>query len=93
VRRDHGRCRRRQGHGQSETPCPQGLGAPFGAGTHNALPLDRRNLLVVIDETVLDKQEDGFKPIWIFDNQVVNRRREVTPPQSIISISYQADRR
>jgi hypothetical protein len=66
---------------------------PFGGGTHNALPLDKRNLLVVVDETVLDKQEDGFKPIWIFDNQVVNRRREVTPPQSIISISYQADRR
>ena len=43
---------------------------PFGGGTHNALPLPRRNLLVVVDETVLDDQEDGFKPIWIFDNQV-----------------------
>jgi len=43
---------------------------PFGGGTHNALPLDKRNLLVVVDETVLDNQEDGFKPIWIFDNQV-----------------------
>ncbi len=43
---------------------------PFGGGTHNALPLKNRNLLVVVDETVLDNQEDGFKPIWIFDNQV-----------------------
>jgi hypothetical protein len=43
---------------------------PFGGGTHNALPLRGRNLLVVVDETVLDNQEDGFKPIWIFDNQV-----------------------
>jgi hypothetical protein len=43
---------------------------PFGGGTHNALPLKKRNLLVVLDETVLDNQEDGFKPIWVFDNQV-----------------------
>jgi hypothetical protein len=43
---------------------------PFGGGTHNTLPLPDRNLLVVVDETVLDNQEDGFKPIWIFDNQV-----------------------
>ena len=43
---------------------------PFGGGTHNALPLPNRNLLVVVDETVLDHGEDGVKPIWIFDNQV-----------------------
>ncbi|MGO9757088.1 MAG: LVIVD repeat-containing protein, partial [Roseiarcus sp.] len=43
---------------------------PFGGGTHNALPLPDRNLLIVVDETVLDDQEDGFKPIWVFDNQV-----------------------
>jgi len=30
----------------------------------------RSLLLVVVDETVLDNQEDGFKPIWVFDNQV-----------------------
>ena len=40
---------------------------PFGGGTHNALPLPDRNLLIVVDETVLDNQEDGFKPIWVFD--------------------------
>ncbi len=43
---------------------------PFGGGTHNALPLPDRKLLIVVDETVLDNQEDGFKPIWVFDNQV-----------------------
>lgn len=43
---------------------------PFGGGTHNALPLPGRDLLVVVDETVLDHGEDGFKPIWVFDNQV-----------------------
>lgn len=43
---------------------------PFGGGTHNALPLRERNLLVVVDETVLDNREDGEKPIWLFDNRV-----------------------
>ena len=43
---------------------------PFGGGTHNCLPLPDRNLLVVLDEAVLDNMEDGFKPIWVFDNQV-----------------------
>ncbi len=43
---------------------------PFGGGTHNCLPLPGRDLLVVLDEAVLDEMEDGFKPIWIFDNQV-----------------------
>jgi hypothetical protein len=42
---------------------------PFGGGTHNCLPLPDRNLLVVVDETVLDNMEDGIKPIWIFDNR------------------------
>jgi hypothetical protein len=41
---------------------------PFGGGTYNALPLPDRDLLVVLDEAVLDNGEDGFKPIWIFDN-------------------------
>ena len=43
---------------------------PFGGGTHNCLPLTDRNLLIVLDEAVLDRAEDGFKPIWVFDNQV-----------------------
>lgn len=40
---------------------------PFGGGTHNALPLPDRDLLVVLDEAVLDHQEDGLKLIWLFD--------------------------
>ena len=40
---------------------------PFGGGTHNCLPLPDRGLLVVLDEAVLDRQEDGLKLIWIFD--------------------------
>ncbi len=43
---------------------------PFGGGTHNALPLDQRELLIVVDEAVLDNKEDGEKPIWVFDNRV-----------------------
>lgn len=40
---------------------------PFGGGTHNCLPLPDRELVVVLDEAVLDHQEDGEKPIWLFD--------------------------
>lgn len=43
---------------------------PFGGGTHNALPLPGRDLLIVVDETVLDNREDGEKPIWVFDNRI-----------------------
>ena len=43
---------------------------PFGGGTHNCLPLPDRDLLIVLDETVLDNMEDGVKPIWVFDNHV-----------------------
>lgn len=50
---------------------------PFGGGTHTALPLPDRDLLVVLDEAVLDNQEDGEKLIWLFDI------REPTNPVSI----------
>lgn len=50
---------------------------PFGGGTHTALPLSDRDLLVVLDEAVLDNQEDGEKLIWLFDI------REPTNPVSI----------
>jgi hypothetical protein len=43
---------------------------PFGGGTHNCLPLPDRDLLIVLDEAVLDRQEDGLKLIWVFDNRV-----------------------
>ena len=57
---------------------------PFGGGTHNALPLPERDLLIVVDETVLDNQEDGFKPIWVFNNQVPENPVSVAtfPPPS-----------
>ncbi len=58
---------------------------PFGGGTHNCLPLPDRNLLIVVDETVLDNQEDGFKPIWVFDNQVKSN------PISISTFRRQSD--
>jgi hypothetical protein len=43
---------------------------PFQGGTHNAVHLPDRDLLVVVDEAVLDDFEDGFKPIWMFDLRV-----------------------
>ena len=63
------RGRRCQGSREPQADRPQG-GRRLGGGTHNALPLPKRDLLIVVDETVLDDQEDGFKPIWVFDNQV-----------------------
>jgi len=40
---------------------------PFAGGTHNALALPDRNLLVVVEEAVFDDLEDGVKRNWIFD--------------------------
>ncbi len=42
---------------------------PFAGGTHNALPLLDRNLLVVVEEAVFDNCEDGIKRNWVFDIQ------------------------
>jgi hypothetical protein len=58
---------------------------PYGGGTHNALPLPDRDLLVVVDEAVLDKQEDGLKLIWMFDN------RQADNPISISSFPTPAN--
>jgi hypothetical protein len=43
---------------------------PIGGGTHNALPLPDRDLLIILDEAVLDEVADGYKPIWVFDNKI-----------------------
>lgn len=43
---------------------------PFGGGTHTALPLPGRDLLVVADEATADNLADGIKHIWVFDIQV-----------------------
>jgi hypothetical protein len=40
---------------------------PFNGGTHNALPLLDRGLMVVIEEAVFDNCEDGVKRNWVFD--------------------------
>jgi hypothetical protein len=40
---------------------------PYGGGTHSALPLPDRNLLIVADEAVADNEEDGRKHTWVFD--------------------------
>ena len=41
--------------------------APFGGGTHTALPLTQRELLVVADEATADELADGMKYVWVFD--------------------------
>lgn len=58
---------------------------PFGGGTHNALPLPDRDLLVVVDEAVQDQCADGVKFIWLFDI------REPTNPVSIATLPTPAE--
>lgn len=40
---------------------------PYGGGTHSALPLLDRGLLIAADEAVADNEEDGRKMTWVFD--------------------------
>lgn len=40
---------------------------PFGGGTHSALPLHDRNLLVVADEATMNIDQDQMKYTWVFD--------------------------
>jgi len=40
---------------------------PFGGGTHTALPLPGRDLLLVADEAIADDGADGDKRTWVFD--------------------------
>jgi hypothetical protein len=51
---------------------------PFGGGTHSALPLTDRGLVVVADEAVRDIGDEPLKYTWIFD---------VREPKNPISIS------
>ena len=51
---------------------------PFAGGTHNALALPDRNLLVVVEEATGNDLEDGVKRTWVFD---------ITDPANPISIS------
>ena len=59
---------------------------PYGGGTHSALPLHDRNLLVVADEAVLNIDVEGqFKRTWVFDI------REKTNPISIATMPTPAE--
>ncbi|SPL62436.1 LVIVD repeat-containing protein [Ochrobactrum soli] len=40
---------------------------PFGGGTHTALPLPARELLIVADEATADDLADGLKHVFVFD--------------------------
>ncbi|WP_237153929.1 LVIVD repeat-containing protein [Oryzibacter oryziterrae] len=51
---------------------------PYGGGTHSALPLPDRNLLLVADEAVADNEQDGRKHTWVFD---------IRSPDNPVSIS------
>ena len=51
---------------------------PFGGGTHTALPLPGRDLLVVADEGIADHCADQVKYTWVFD---------VREPSNPVSIS------
>jgi hypothetical protein len=59
---------------------------PFGGGTHSALPLPDRDLLVEADEAVLEECADGTKYVWVFDI------REKRNPISIATFPVPADR-
>ncbi|GAA1223904.1 LVIVD repeat-containing protein [Pseudonocardia alaniniphila] len=39
---------------------------PFGGGTHPAVPLPARELLLVADEATADNLQDGLKHVWVF---------------------------
>ncbi len=58
---------------------------PYGGGTHSALPLPSRQLLLVADEAVLDEQQDGLKLTWVFDI------RDPANPISIATLPTPAD--
>lgn len=58
---------------------------PFGGGTHNAVPLHDRNLLIVADEATLNIDQQQVKHTWVFDI------REKTNPVSIATMPQPAD--
>lgn len=59
---------------------------PFNGGTHNALPLLDRNLLVVVEEAVFDNCADGVKRSWIFNIEAPEN------PISIATLPIPSDR-
>ena len=59
---------------------------PFGGGTHSALPLPQRDLLIEADEAVLENCADGTKHTWVFDV------RDKTNPISIATFPVPSER-
>jgi hypothetical protein len=58
---------------------------PFGGGTHSALPLHDRNLLVVADEATMNIDQEQMKRTWVFDI------REKSNPVSISTFPTPSD--
>jgi hypothetical protein len=58
---------------------------PYGGGTHSALPLHDRGLLVVADEATLNIDQEQLKRTWIFDI------REKSNPISIATMPTPSD--
>jgi hypothetical protein len=58
---------------------------PFGGGTHSALPLHDRNLLVVADEATMNIDQSQIKNTWVFDI------RDKTNPISISTFPSPSD--
>lgn len=58
---------------------------PFGGGTHSALPLHDRDLLVVADEATLNIDQEQMKRTWVFDI------REKSNPVSIATFPTPAE--
>jgi len=59
---------------------------PFGGGTHSALPLHDRDLLVVADEATMNIDQSQIKHTWVFDI------RDKTNPISISTFPSPSDR-
>jgi len=58
---------------------------PYGGGTHSALPLHDRNLLVVADEATMNIDQEQMKRTWVFDI------REKANPVSIATLPTPAE--
>ncbi len=58
---------------------------PFGGGTHSALPLHDRDLLIVADEATMNIDQEQMKYTWVFDI------RDKTNPISISTFPTPSD--
>lgn len=65
--------------------CQRNLSPPFAGGTHTALPLPGRDLLIVADEAMADIRVEPQKYIWVHDI------RAKTNPVTIATMPLPAD--